>query len=293
MMLDIEVKDLSVKYGSFTAVDKMSFTLEGGKIYGLLGRNGSGKTSLLSVLASYRKQSSGKLAIGGKDPFENAEIMSQVCFIQENGHMSETYKVKDALKIAADCWPNWDSEIANRLVETYEIPLNKQLQTFSRGMKSMFGVTLGLASRAPITIFDESYLGMDAPSRYIFYDELLASYMASPRSIILSTHLIEEVASLFEELLIVDGGKLLLHENAETFKSRGMLVTGPAMLVEEFASGQKVLGERNLGTLKSVTVYGSVSEERCRKAIADGLELGPVDIQDLFVHMTQKGGVKS
>lgn len=187
MTLDIKVKDLSVIYGSFTAVDKVSFTLEGGKIYGLLGRNGSGKTSLLSVLASYRKQTSGEIAIGGEAPFENARIMSQVCFIQENGHMSENHKAKDALQIAADCWPNWDSATAERLIELYEIPLNKRIQTFSRGMKSMFGVTLGLASRAPITIFDESYLGMDAPSRYIFYDELLASYLASPRSIILST----------------------------------------------------------------------------------------------------------
>jgi len=292
MTLDIEVKNLTVKYDSFTALDKVSFTLAGGKIYGLLGRNGSGKTSLLSVLASYRKQTSGEVSIGGEAPYENAAIMRQVCFIQENGHMSESYKVKDALEIAADCWPNWDSETAERLIKLYEIPLDKQIQAFSRGMKSMFGVTLGLASRAPITIFDESYLGMDAPSRYLFYDELLASYLACPRSIILSTHLIEEVASLLEELLIVDNGKLLMHENTESFRSKGMLVTGPEKLVNDFCSGLTVLGERNLGRLKSVTVYGLADEEQTRRAIANGLELGPVDIQDLFVQMTQKGGAR-
>ncbi|MEK3882318.1 ABC transporter ATP-binding protein [Paenibacillus sp. PL2-23] len=290
MTLAIEVKDLTVRYGPMTAVDQVSFHLDGGKIYGLLGRNGSGKTSLLSVLASFQPQSKGEVRIGGEAPFENAAVTSQVCLIQESVHLADGYHVKDALKLAAVCWPNWDDSYAARLLESFGLPLKKRISALSRGMKSALGVTIGLASRAPVTIFDEAYLGMDAPSRYAFYEELLKDYMEQPRTFILSTHLIEEVSSLFEEVLILDGGKLLLHEETELLRGRGVTVTGPAAKVDEFQLGLNVLGEQKLGGTKSITVYGELSSERVTRARAEGLELGPVPLQDLFVHLTRRGG---
>ncbi|WP_141502608.1 ATP-binding cassette domain-containing protein [Paenibacillus luteus] len=290
MTLSIEVKQLQLKYGSFTALHDLSFQLEGGKIYGLLGRNGSGKTSLLSILASYREQSKGSVAIGGEAPFENAGIMEQVCFIQESGYMNDTSRVKDVLKLAASCWPNWDADYASRLLKHYELPLKKKVTSLSRGMKSALGVTLGLASRAPITIFDEAYLGMDAPSRYSFYEELLNDYMETPRTFLLSTHLIEEVGTLFEEVLILDQGRLILHEETETLRARGAAITGPIESVDGFVQGLTVLGEQKLGKTKSVTVYGELTDEIRKRAHAEGLELGPVSLQDLFVHLTKKRG---
>ncbi|MFF2886560.1 ATP-binding cassette domain-containing protein [Paenibacillus sp. NPDC057967] len=290
MTLGIDIRSVGVHYGRTVAVDNVSFRLEGGKIYGLLGRNGSGKTSLLSTLASFRQPSTGEVLIGGKVAFENAEIMSQVCFIQENGHMTDGYKVKDAIKLAASCWPNWDEQYANHLLNLYQLPLKKSISSLSRGMKSALGVTLGLASRAPVTIFDEAYLGMDAPTRYAFYDEVLRDYMEHPRTFILSTHLIEEVGNLFEEVLILDNGRLLLHEESESLRQRGVSITGPAERVDEYVIGLQVLGEQKLGRTKSVTVYGELNQEHVNRARTEGLELGPVPLQDLFVHLTKKGG---
>lgn len=188
--------------------------------------------------------------------------------------------------MAAACWPDWNGATADKLIEQYRLPMKKPIHALSRGMKSMLGVTIGLASNAPVTIFDEAYLGMDAPARYVFYDELLAGYLANPRTMILSTHLIEEVSSLFEELIIINEGRLLLQENAEKFKSRGTLVTGPAAKVDEFVLGLSVLSEQKLGGMKAATVYGSLNGERLQRAAAEGLELGPVAMQDLFVHLT-------
>jgi ABC-type multidrug transport system, ATPase component len=293
LTLSIEVNGLRLNYGPFRALDEVSFKLEGGKIYGLLGKNGSGKTSLLSVLASYRRQSGGEVRFGGEAPFENAAVMRQVCFIQENGHMSEGLSVRDALRLASDCWPNWDEALAERLTRHFELPARKRIQTLSRGMKSALGVTVGLASRAPVTIFDEAYLGMDAPSRYFFYDELLKGYMEHPRTLILSTHLIEEVESLFEEVLILDKGKLMLHEETDSLRQRGLTITGTADKVDAFAEGLTVLGSQRLGGMKSVTVFGELNEERLGRARAEQLELGPVSLQDLFVHLTtSKGDVR-
>lgn len=292
MTIDIEVKGLGVRYGQEKAIEGISFKLPGGKIYGLLGRNGSGKTSLLSVLASFRLQSEGEVRIGGEAPFENAAIVNQVCFIQENGYLAEGMKIKDAIKQAASCWPNWDDAMAERLLEQYQLPLNKRIQSLSRGMKSALGVTIGFSSRAPITILDEVYLGMDAPSRYMFYEDLLKDYMENPRTFIISTHLIEEVSNLFEEVLILDQGKLLLHEETESLRQRGVSIVGPAERVDEFVIGLNVLSEQRLGGMKSVTVYGELGPEREQRARTEGLELGPVPLQDLFVHLTSKGGGK-
>jgi ABC-2 type transport system ATP-binding protein len=290
MTLTIEASRLGHQYDkSSKALHDVSFRLEGGKIYGLLGRNGSGKTSLLSILASFQHQSEGEVLIDGEAPYENERIVNQVCFIQENGFMSESAKVRDALKLAASCWPNWDSAYAERLMGLFELPLKKQVMSLSRGMKSALGVTIGLASRAPVTIYDEAYLGMDAPSRYAFYDELLKDYMEHPRTIILSTHLIGEVSDLFEEVLILDKGRLVLHEDAESLRTRGSAITGPAAAIDEFAVGLTVLSEQKLGGTKSITVFGELGKEREKRAAADGLEIGPVSLQDLFVHLTRKG----
>ncbi len=166
------------------------------------------------------------------------------------------------------------------------MPTNRTVSKLSRGMKSALAVTVGLASRAPLTIFDEAYLGLDAPSRYLFYDELLADYMQNPRTIILSTHLIEEVSSLFEEVLIIDRGRLVAHDATETLRSRGAAVVGPADAVDRFVADRTVLKEQRLGGTKSATIYDSLPDTFEQDARAAGLEVGPVALQDLFVHLT-------
>jgi ABC-2 type transport system ATP-binding protein len=281
------VRHLRLVYGDATAINDLSFMLTGGKIYGLLGRNGSGKTSLLSVLSAFRRASSGTVLIDGEDPFENTRIMRQTCFIRDEPDVYPM-SVRRVLRFAAQFWPLWDAAYAEELVDKFRLPPNKRINSLSRGMRSALGITLGLASRAPLTIFDESYLGMDAPSRYTFYEELLKDYLEQPRTIILSTHLIEEVSSLFEEVLILDEGRLVLHEETDKFRSRGVAVTGPAEAVDRFVNGMTVLGEQRLGGTKSATVYGQLDEDRRRQARAGGLDLGPVSVQDLFVHLTRK-----
>lgn len=286
MTLPVEVRNLSVKFGKVTAIDDLTFSLEGGKIHGLLGRNGAGKTTLLTILASFRKPTGGSVLVNGEDPFENAELMRQICLVRETMDVDTDDNAKAAFEFVADLRPNWDQTFADHLVERFGLPLDRKIDKMSRGMKSMTSAIIGLASRAPLTMFDETYLGMDAPSRYIFYDELLKDYLDYPRTIVLSTHLIQEVEALFEEVVIIDNGRLVIHDETEALRGRGAAVTGPAGAVDEFTSGMSVLGERRLGGTKSSTVYGAIAEDRRRQATELGLELEPLTLQDLFVHLT-------
>ena len=285
---DVRVRDLSVHFGSTHAVDGASLELAADGIYGLLGRNGSGKTTLLSVLASLRRPTSGSVTVAGEDPFENERVMEGVCLIRESGDVLTESKIAANLSFQADARPTWDNDYANALVDAFRLDRKKKVGTFSRGQKSAFGAVIGLASRAPLTMFDEVYLGMDAPSRYRFYDLLLADYVEHPRTIVLSSHLISEIERLFSGVVILDDGKVLLAEEADVVRGRGATLTGPADAVDTATSGLTVLAARSLGRTKQVTVYGDLDDGTLAVARRADLEVGAVAIQDLFVHLTEK-----
>ncbi|HEX2052638.1 MAG TPA: ABC transporter ATP-binding protein [Actinomycetota bacterium] len=291
MSAGIEARNVTLRYGDTTAVDSVSFNLKPGTIHGLIGRNGSGKTSLLSVIAAFRKATSGQVLFDGEPVWENPQAVRRICFIRGSGDTVAadwpSDRVSDAVSLAAAFRPEWDSEYAAKLIDRFRLNTRAHISKMSQGQRSALGVVLGLASRCPLTIFDETYLGMDAPSRYVFYEELLADYLAHPRTFVVSTHLIEEVASLFEEVAILDRGRLLLQEDVERLRSRGASITGPAGEVDQLAELLTVLSSRQLGPTRSVTVYGDLDPDLVRRARAVGLELGPISLQDLFVHLTE------
>ncbi|XVV11599.1 ATP-binding cassette domain-containing protein [Actinoplanes sp. CA-131856] len=286
--MSIEIRDLTVRYGGTVAVDSVDLDLEGDKIYGLLGRNGSGKTSLLSAIASYRKPYSGFVRVDGEDAFENPRVAHRTCFIRDTLDLSDSDRLRTALDLAARLRPTWDVAYASHLIEVFGLNPRKRVSALSRGQRSAFGVVLGLAARTPLTILDESYLGMDAVARTLFYRELLDDYLRHPRTIILSTHLIEEVADLFERVIIMDRGRVIVHDETDALRGRGVTVTGPAEAVTAFTAGHTVLGEQSLGGVRAVTLDGRFGAGDIERGEAAGLSFGPIGIQDLFVHLTSQ-----
>jgi len=215
--LNIELKNVSVVYKNFSlknrvseAVKNFSCSFDTGKIYGFIGRNSAGKTSLLSVVAGYRKASSGHVIVNEEELFENSTYMSDINFIYQKNFTEELTKVIKYVKKSTTYRPHFDMEYAKELLEKFNIPLKKRLKNLSKGQQSAVSVVIGLASRCPLTIFDEAYLGMDAPTRDLFYRELLEEQTRHPRIIVMSTHLISEVEHLFDEVVIIDQGALVL-----------------------------------------------------------------------------------
>src|SRR5262249_48693942 len=149
-------------------------------------------------------------------------------------------KVRHALRAASWFYPNWDAELAETLIEDFGLRANKPVKKLSRGMRSALGITIGLAARAEVTMFDEPYAGLDAVARQIFYDRLLADFAAFPRTVVLSTHLIDEAAALFEGVIVIDGGRIVLDAAADGLRGVATRVSGPSLAVDSYTEGRPV-----------------------------------------------------
>ncbi|HEY7123927.1 MAG TPA: ABC transporter ATP-binding protein [Ktedonobacterales bacterium] len=284
----VKLNRLTKTYGSVTAVNDVSFALDADKIYGLLGRNGAGKTTIMQLLTAQIFPTSGDVQVFGEHPYENSRVLSQVCFIKESQKYPNNLRVRDVLDLSARFFPNWDQDYALTLVKDFRLPLERKMKALSRGMLSSAGIIVGLASRAPLTIFDEPYLGLDAVARSIFYDRLIADYADHPRTIILSTHLIDEVSRLLEHVLVIDQGRLILDVDADSLRGRAFTVIGAASQVESYMEGKALLNREPLGSLVSATVMGNGDAGDRKQAEALGLELAPVSLQKLIVHLTSE-----
>ncbi|MGG3279391.1 ABC transporter ATP-binding protein [Paenibacillus solani] len=287
----IEVKNLSKVYKDTTAVDNVSFKIEANKIYGLLGRNGAGKTTIMNMITAQLFATQGEIRVFGEHPYENSSVIQQVCFIKEGQKYPDLYTVRDVMETAADVYPNWDTVYAKELIDVFRLPMKRLVKKLSRGMLSSVGIIVGLASRAPITVFDEPYLGLDAVARELFYDQLIEDYTNHPRTIILSTHLIDEVSRLLEHIIVIDGGKILLDTDTDELRGRTYTVIGQQSEVESFIQGREVIHREMLGSTVSATVMGTSETAVKQEAKQAGLETAPVSLQQLIVHLTRNGKV--
>ena len=260
--MNIELAHVAVRYGETTAIEDLSLELTGTRITGLFGRNGAGKTTLLRCLAGLRPVDGGTLTVDGHRPFDHPVVMARSCLVSDRLPAAADLRVSEAIELAELLRPDFDSSYARQLLDRFAVPADKKQSKMSRGKQAAFSVALGLATRAPLTMFDEAHLGMDAAARELFYDELLADYGAHPRSIIVSTHLIDEVAELIEDVVVIDSGRLVSHDSAEDLRGRAVELTGPVAVVDELVHGRQQLGRRQLGDTAAVVVLAAADEVR-------------------------------
>jgi ABC-2 type transport system ATP-binding protein len=280
----VEVSHLSRQYrGGVRAVDDVTLSISTDSIVGLLGRNGAGKTTLMSLITAQEYPTSGRVHVQGETPWENDRVLSQTCFIRESQVYPNNFKVGHVLAAGRRFYPHWDQELAESLVEEFALPRRRQIAKLSRGMRSSVGILVGLASRAPLTIFDEPYLGLDATARQQFYDVLLKEYAEHPRTVVLSTHLIDEVAALLQEVHVLHAGRLVMSGPAEELTRRACVLTGPTAAVEDLAGTHPVLHREPIGGYLALTLDRRADADLRARAERAGVEVGPVSLQTLVV----------
>ncbi len=286
MAYAIECMNISKAYGKSKALSDISLRIEENKIYGLLGRNGAGKSTLLNIISAQIFPDGGEVKILGEAPYENEKALKNLCMVKESGMFLKDIKVIDALSIASSFYPNWDKGFAERLADQFELDEKKIYKNLSLGMKSQLGIIVGLSSRAPITIFDEPYIGLDAAGRQLFYDVLIEDYTENPRTIILSTHLIDEVSNLLEEVIILHKGSVKLEGNSDDVKKKAFYVSGIKEQVEKHVSVKTILNIDEFGKNIAAAVFDDISEKEIKAMEADDLSISSISLQQLFIHLT-------
>jgi ABC-2 type transport system ATP-binding protein len=279
MSTAVEVTGVHRAYGSTAALAGVSTTVREGAICGLLGRNGAGKTTLLSVIAGQERPSSGAVRTFGHDPVESVEVLSRTSFVRDSQRWPDDFRIGHVLSVAPAFHAGWDPALARDLVADLRVPTRTPIKKMSRGQASSVAIVLGLASRAPLTIFDEPYLGLDATARQTFYDRLLVDYAEHPRTVLLSTHLVDESESLLEQVVVLDEGRVVLDTDVDTARASAWTAAGAASAVDRVVGSRRVLARHALGGLASVTVAGAPDDVVRREARAAGVELGSVSLQ--------------
>ena len=283
-------KNITKVYGKTEVLQNVDLELEKGKIYGLIGRNGAGKTTLLSILSAQNPTTGGTVTYNGMPVWENRDALEHICFSREINPMGTTgqgnnYKVKDYLRAASWYMPGWDKDMADRLVKEFNLDTKKRVMKLSKGMLSMLTIVIALASKADFTFLDEPVAGLDVVMREYFYRILLEEFAESGRTFVISTHIIEEAADIFEEVIIIDKGKVIVKENTQELLDRAVHVSGKAEEVDAATEGMQTMHAEMMGRSKGVTVL--LKEGQNVQQAAD-ITVQPVSLQQLFVAMCGK-----
>lgn len=278
----IDIRHLTREYRGTKALDDVTVSVRENSITGLLGRNGAGKSTLMRILAGFEFPTSGEVAVFGLTPTENDAVLRRMAVVRE----SRTYPdIQFRRVVEAASWfhPNWNQELADQLIEDFALPRKKAIKKFSRGMMSAAGIVVGLAARADLTILDEPYAGLDAVARQMFYDRLLADYAAHPRTIVLSTHLIDEIGDLLEDVIVIDRGRIVLSGPVDEIRGSAVVVAGKADDVLAFVQGHHILSREGLAGRARVMIAGPLEAVDRARAGELGLTVEPVSLQQLVV----------
>ena len=279
----IELKQVTKQYGQATVLKNITLTVDEPGIYCLLGRNGAGKTTLLKSIAGYQNITSGTIQVDGK-PITTSTLDTGVSYI-ENFAKHFNLPVRKLLRIASEVNPNYDYDFASEMMERFELDGKKKFNHLSLGMKTMVSTIICLASNKEVILLDEPVLGFDAIMRVEFYDMLTESFQKHPRIIIVSTHIIEEIAKTIQKLIIIDKGSVRFFDTLQSVETKAFRVSGLQKAVEAATRGLHVIGQDTVGGLVTSYIFDNPPEQ------AASLEIHPLSLQDFFIQMVgHKGG---
>lgn len=278
-------------FNGVKALDQVSLSIESNKITGLIGRNGAGKTTLLKLIAGYLYTTKGDLKVFGKRPFNQLSVSEKVIFVHEAMNFPELLTLGEILSFGEKFYPNWEKGFAERLLEYFSINPVQTYPELSKGKRQVFHAIFGLSTRCPLTLFDEPTNGMDLATRKDFYRLILKDYMHHPRSIIISSHYLNEMEDLMEDLLLLHEGRKVLHLPMDEVSHYALGITGNRKSLEQIFRAEDILYERTFADDQTYLVVRN--REIYDELKQNDQEITLVSPTDLAVYLTkdQKGGI--
>ena len=273
----IKLQDVTKRYGNSTAIDHISINLENNKIYCLLGCNGAGKTTLMKMIAGHINASGGSIEVDGK-LVNTAQMPDTVSFIENRATQFNT-KLNNLIHMASELDSGFDRAFAFRMTKKFHLDTDKKIGQLSFGMQTMFNTLLSLASNRKIILLDEPLLGLDAIMRNKFYNLLNDSFGNYPRTIILSTHLIDEMTKSAEELIILDKGKVILRSTINDIDEKAYSITGAAGAIVPILENLNVISSKTIGGHTTAYIFDEQPE------IPTALAVQSVGLQEFFINL--------
>lgn len=291
MGIAIQIQNLSQNFNNKVICRNMSLNFEEGKIYGLLGKNGVGKSTLINMIAYQLIPKSGDIKIFGKSPRKDISVLDNICVVREKEIVTDTNtecKVKEVFDSHSYFFENYDYKLQDKLCKIFEIDSKAKYRKLSRGMKSCVSNIIGICSNAPITIFDEPTIGLDAVNRHEFYDALLDSYMKNNRTIIISTHLISDVEEILEKVVIIKDGYVEVEGNIEDVREKSYYLSGNKEDLNklEILKGKESI--KSFGNTEMYYHYGYINSWDMDIIESLDIELTNMSLEELFVTMNKK-----
>lgn len=281
--MSIEVTGLTKNYRAKTALGDVTLTFEPETIYGLLGSNGAGKSTLLNIVNNRVFPSTGTVTLDGARLTDNSTALRHTYLMSEDSMFPASMKVDAIMKFTEDVYGSIDWNLMRHLMTEFNVEPHARFSRLSTGYRTIVKLIVALAVPVDYVFLDEPILGLDATNRDIFYRALIQTYSDRPRTFVLSTHIIEEVASLLERVVIISDGHVLLNDSAENLSTAGHEISGPAALVDDFLaqSDVTVVDSATMGGHKALYTTGSLP------ALPEGLELRALGLQEFFIHVTK------
>ncbi len=273
----VSAQGVSKRYGNIRAVDNVSFEIEKGKIMGLIGPNGAGKTTLLKALLGLT-DCEGQLSVLGLDPFrQRKELMQNICFIADVAVLPRWIRVSQLLDFIEQTHPNFSRDRAEELLARTKIRRDSKVRELSKGMVTQLHLSIITAIDAKLLVLDEPTLGLDIIFRKEFYGNLLNDYFDGERTILITTHQVEEIENLLTDIMFIDEGQIVLNASMEAL---------PDSYVELVTSGDNADSARSLGPIYERDLFGKkvmTFEKVERDKLAGFGEMHTPSIADLFV----------
>jgi ABC-2 type transport system ATP-binding protein len=277
----IEARNLTVRYGRKTAVDDLSFAIPKGRVVGLLGHNGAGKTSLMKALVGLLP-CAGNLDVMGLNPSrQRVQLLESLCYIPDVAILPRWARVDQLITLMSGLHPRFSAERARTLLKRTSVGPRDKVKTLSKGMVVQLHLSLIAAIDAKLMILDEPTLGLDILSRKAFYGMLIDEWCDGERTVLISTHQVEEIESLLSDVMILNEGKLVLNISLEDVDRRFVALSHEAGAAERIAAAHPLLRYRQAG--EAVALFdGAPSDE----ISVLGRRMRP-NLVDLFVALTR------
>ena len=283
----VAVKDLNRRFGNKQALDCVNFKAREGRIHGLVGVNGAGKTTLIKHLLGLLRAQTGEVSIFGLDPVkEPVEVLKKIGYLSEQRDLPEWMSIDELLRYTQAYYPNWDEGYANELVATFGLDRGKKIKDLSKGMRAQAGLIAAVAHRPELLILDEPSSGLDAIVREDILTAVVRTVSEDGRTVIFSSHLLDEVERMSDHLTLINDGKIILDDELDTIRETHYRTS--VQFAESFDSEPRIDGALKVeGSGRGWSVFhnGDVEAMQAKIATLGGQVVSSREatLQEIFV----------